>query len=97
MSKWLARKNLIAVVESLVLSQVFYCSEIYMRLQKVRTKVKKLVNSAARLVLSRDRYANCAKMLKDLDWLNIDNRYRIQLLISLRRLLEQDPPLRPSR
>ena len=58
-----------------------------MRLQKVRTKVQKLVNSAARLVLHKDRYANCATMMKDLDWLNMDNHHRTQLLISLRRLL----------
>ena len=86
-SKWLTKKNLKAVVESLVLSQIFYCSEVYMRLQKVRTKVQKLVNSAARLVLHKDRYANCATMMKDLDWLNMDNHHRTQLLSSLRRLL----------
>ena len=54
-SNWLNQKNLKLVVESLVLSQINYCSEIYMRLQKVRTKVQKVLNSAARLVLNRDR------------------------------------------
>ena len=86
-SNWLNQKNLKLVVESLVLSQINYCSEIYMRLQKVRTKVQKVLNSAARLVLNRDRYANCATMMKDLRWLNMDNQYRLQLLCLLRRLL----------
>ena len=84
---WLSDKNLKQVVTSLVLSQISYCAEIYLRLPKVRTKVQKVLNSAARLALREDRYANCEKMMQKLDWLNLDNLYRQQLLCSLRRYL----------
>ena len=82
---WLTDKNLLDVVRSLVLSHITYCSEIYLRLPKVRKKVQKILNSAARLALRRDRYANCAVMMRDLGWLNLDN----QLVVSLRRLLKR--------
>ena len=85
---WLTDKNLLDVVRSLVLSHITYCSEIYLRLPKVRKKVQKILNSAARLALRRDRYANCAVMMRDLGWLNLDNLYRYQLVVSLRRLLK---------
>ena len=84
---WLSDKNLKQVVTSLVLSQISYCAEIYLRLPKVRTKVQKVLNSAARLALREDRYANCEKMMQKLEWLNLDNLYRQQLLCSLRRYL----------
>lgn len=86
-SKWLTNENLQEVVRSLVLSQIDYCSEIYLRLAKVRKKVQKLVNAAARVALRENRYANCEKMMKELGWLNADNNYRLQILCSLRRNL----------
>ena len=58
-AKWLTDDNLKDVVESLVISQITYCSEIYLRLNKVRKKVQKILNSAARLALRENRYANC--------------------------------------
>ena len=84
---WLTDKNLVDVVRSLVISHITYCAEIYLRLKKVRDKVQKILNSAARLALRRNRYANCETMMKDLDWLNINNRYRFLLVVSLRRIL----------
>ena len=86
-SKWLTDDNLKDVVRSLVLSHLTYCSEIYLRLPSVQSKIQKILNSAARLALRRDRYANCEVMMKDLNWLNIANHYRTQLLTSLRRIL----------
>ena len=86
-SKWLTNDNLKDVVRSLVLSHLTYCSEIYLRLPSVQSKIQKILNSAARLALRRDRYANCEVMMKDLNWLNIANHYRTQLLTSLRRIL----------
>ena len=84
---WLTDKNLVDVVRSLVISHITYCAEIYLRLKKVRDKVQKILTSAARLALRRNRYANCETMMRDLDWLNINNRYRFLLVVSLRRIL----------
>ena len=84
---WLSTKYLKEMTESLVLGQIFYGSEIYMRLQKIRTKAQKLVNTAARLVLDRDRFENCETMMRELEWLNMDNHLRYQQVASLRRLL----------
>ena len=63
-SHWLTPENLKLVVESLVISQINYCAEIYMRLLKTRNKVQKLINSAARLCLNASRYSNCEKIWK---------------------------------
>ena len=86
-AKWLTDDNLKDVVESLVISQITFCSEIYLRLKKVRKKVQKILNSAARLALRENRYANCEKMMDKLKWLNMDNMYLLQVLCSFRRLL----------
>ena len=59
---WLMDKNLLAVVSSLNLSHITYCFEIYLWLPKVRKKFQRILNSAMRLVLRRDRYTNCAVM-----------------------------------
>ena len=85
-ANWLTDKNLRMVVSSLVLSHLTYCSEIYLRLAKTRKKVQKLLNAAARLALRETRYANCQTMMETLGWLNMDNEYYSQLLLSFRRL-----------
>ena len=87
---WLTDENLKNVVESLVLSQISYCGEIYLRLLKVRNKVQKLVNSAARLCLRTNRYSNCELNMEKLKWLNTNNLYRSLLLCSFRRLLRTE-------
>lgn len=84
---WLTDDNLKKVVESLVLSHIQYCSEIYLRLKKTRIRVQKLLNAAARLATRSNRYANCEVMMAKLGWLNMHNHYKSQLLCSLRRLL----------
>ena len=84
---WLTDTNLEKVVSSLVLSHITYCSEVYLRLPKVRTKIQKLINSAARVATRSSRYANCERMMQKLKWYNADNVYRSQLLASLRRQL----------
>ena len=67
------------MVESFVIGQINYCFEVYslLRLQKIiRTKIQKLVNSAARLVLEIESFANCKIMIRYLKWLNMNNNYR---------------------
>ena len=86
-ARWLNDKNLLDVVRSFVISHIIYCSEIYLRLKKVRIKVQKILNAASRVALRRDRYANCEVMMRDLNWLNLHNLYRYQLVVSLRRIL----------
>ena len=86
-SRWMTQKNMKEIIQSVVLSQLYYGSEIYMRLLQVRQKAQKLLNSAARLALNRDRFANVELMLHDLAWLNLNNHYRMQILTSFRRLL----------
>ena len=87
-SKWLTDTNLEQIVKSLILSNITYCSEIYLRLPKVRKKVQKLLNAAARLATRKNRYANCETMMLDLGWLNMHNLYRSKLLCSFRRIFE---------
>ena len=65
-AKWLTDANLKKVVESLVISHLRYCSEIYLRLGKVRKKIQKLLNAAVRVATRKDRYANCEVMMNKL-------------------------------
>ena len=96
-SHWLTPENLKLVVESLVISQINYCAEIYLRLLKTRNKVQKLINSAARLCLNATRYSNCEKNMENLKWLNANNVYRMLLLTSWRRFLRTEAPARTMR
>ena len=84
---WLTGRNLKEIVESLVIGQLHYGSEIYLRLRKVKVRAQKILNSAARVVLGKDRFENCELMMKDLSWLNMENHHRYQILSSFRRLL----------
>ena len=94
---WLSDENLKKVVESLVISHISYCSEIYLRTLKVRKKIQKLVNSAARVATRNNRYANCETMMNKLGWLNMNNFYQVQLLCSLRRMLGNGSSVYPQR
>ena len=85
-SMYLSEKNMKLIMESIVLGQIYYGSEIY--LQHFRTKAHKVVNSAARLVLIHYRFANCETMMQDLSWLNMNNHHRYQFLTSLRYILQ---------
>ena len=84
---WLTRLNLQRITESIVISQIRYCFEVYGRTQKVRTKLQKILNSCARLILQKSRYENCERMMEELGWLNLDNFFRECQVLSLRRLM----------
>ena len=73
------------MVYSLVVSHLLYCSEIYLRTLKVRKKAQRLPNAAAQLALRKTRYANCEEMMEELKWLNMNNEYQSQLILSLRQ------------
>ena len=94
---WLTDENLKLVVDSLVISQITYCAEIYLRLLKTRNKIQKLINIAARLCLRVNRYSNCERNMEQLGWLNADNLYRSLLVCSLRRFLRTEAPERTMR
>ena len=97
-SCYLSDKNLRTMVESMVLSKISYCGEIYIgKTMEVQKQVQRLINPAARVLLrytGRDQDYSTAAMMKDAKWWNATCLWVKLLVHNLRRCLQGHGALR---
>ena len=77
------------ITEALVLSTVNYMSVLYLRLPSNQKKIQKLVNKAMRVVLKADKRTHIEDMNRELYWLNMENNFEFQLIMSMRRIRQR--------
>ena len=83
-------KTMKEVTESLVLSTIDFCSELYLRVPENQSNVQKKLNSAMRLCLDYESDYSVRMMLYELSWLNTTNMWRWGSIRTLKRILK-DP------
>ena len=97
-SCYLSDANLRTMVESMVLSKISYCDEIYIgKTMEVQKQVQRLINPAARVLLrytGRDQDYSTATMMKDAKWWNSTCLWVKLLVHNLRRCLQGHGALR---
>ena len=85
----LPREEVIQVTEALIISQVDWCAEIWLRSPKNQVKVQRLLNSVMRVinkVTLKDKI-RVSELLKSCNWLNATNICRRAQVCNLRRIL----------
>ena len=80
------------VTESVVISTISYCLAIWGSRRKLRKKVQVAMNHAVRLVLGLDDRASISDGLQTLDWLNLDNLWRLEMVTALMRVRTSKVP-----
>ena len=82
---WKTRK---IVFDAVILSSLTYCLSVWGWRLDWRKIAQKSMNSALRLLTGGTRYTRIEDMLTQASWLNLDNLWRLESLMSLRRLCE---------
>ena len=83
--------EILQVCESLIISSIEWCSEIYLRSKKNQVKIQRLLNSVMRTILRKslkDR-VRVSDLLKQCGWLNSSNLCRRAMLCNVKRVIEK--------
>ena len=83
--------EILQVCESLIISSIEWCSEIYLRSKKNQIKIQRLLNSVMRTILRKslkDR-VKVSELLKQCGWLNASNLCRRAMLCNVKRVIEK--------
>ena len=83
------RKN---VTEAIVISTLSYCLAVWGFRKKCRTRCQKSMNHAIRMVLQKDNRYSITEGLSVLEWANMDNLWRLEMITATRRILETRIP-----
>ena len=76
------------VVEAVVLSTITFCLAVWGWRLDWRRTVQKAMNSALRMLTGGTRYSRIEDMLRTADWANLDNLWKLEQVMALRRLCE---------
>ena len=82
--KFLSQKDCETLVHSFISSRLDSCNALLFGISRANImKLQKIQNAAARLILRKKKRESVKEALKDLHWLNIDQRlsYKILLLV----------------
>ena len=86
---YLPLHELIQVCESLIISSVEWCAELYLRSKKNQKKVQVMLNAVMRTILEKslkDR-VRVSDLLQQCHWLNAENIARRAMLCNVRRVV----------
>ena len=80
------------VTEAIVLSTLTYCLAIWGYRRKGRKRCQKALNHAIRMVMGTDARASMTDGMAYLDWLNLDNMWRLEMITAMRRIISTKIP-----
>ena len=80
--KFLTEKAAITLVHAFVTSKLDYCNALMYGLpDTLHTKLQRVMNSAARIVMKISKFDSISPVLKDLHWLKIPQRVEYKILL----------------
>ena len=83
--QWASRDLVKRTAQSMLLSKLYYLLEVAGGEHKVLDRLQKSQNAVMRTVLGGTMMSNTGTMLKDLEWLNVENQTRLQTAYWVRR------------
>lgn len=91
---YLPLKTKIMLCESLVLSQINYCSEVFSHCLDAGCsyKLQKLQNSCLRFIYGIRKFDHVSHRLKDTNWLSIKNRYKLKSMCFYHSIVTKKAP-----
>ena len=84
--KYLEWKNKRTETESNIISMLSYCLAIWGLIYSWRKKVQKAMNQAIRMLLNCNITKSMSKGLKEVEWLNMDNLWRLEQNAAMKRI-----------
>ena len=88
----LDKKTAKTVTESIIISTATYLLEIYGPRLSVQSKVQKSLNNSLRMLSGGNKRTHVDDMLRSEGWLSMTNLYRLQLIMSMRRVISTRNP-----
>lgn len=93
-AQFLTQKTLKIVTQSLVLSNLDYCAVVWSNAAKKHlTKLQKIQNKAARMVLRCPYRTNINRMHNELKWLKVEDRWRANLVGLVKNTIDLKYPV----
>ena len=81
------------IVQGLITSYLNYCNVLYMGLPDTEmSKLQRVQNAAARLILNRSKYDSATEALKSLHWLRIRERTLFTAMCFVYRIIKEQAP-----
>ena len=71
------------VVNVMVTSNLYYCNSLLYEISGHQLLIQRIQNTAARLILHRDRWSSARVMLNELHWLPMRKRISFKVLLVL--------------
>lgn len=91
--KYLTRESCSALIQSLVLSHLDYCSSLFYGISCVNIrKMQRIQNWGAKLVLQRGRYDSSSRALYELNWLPVQQKIEFRILTLVYKCLTNQAP-----
>ena len=86
---YLPLHELLQVCESLIISSIEWCAEIWLRSTKNQKKIQVLLNCVMRTILQKSLkdHVRVSELLKECGWLNATNLARRAMLCNVRRVI----------
>jgi len=92
--QYLTKSATRTLVNSLVTSRLDYCNSLLYGVQKsITSKLQNVQNAAARLITKTSRFEHVTPILKDLHWLQIQDRIKYKILIQTFKGLHGQSPV----
>ena len=80
--KYLSRENLLILVHAFITSRLDYCNSLFYGLPaKQISKLQRVLNAAARLVMEVPKYSHITPVLYELHWLPVHARIQFKVLL----------------
>ena len=82
------------IIDSLVFSHVRYCTQVYASANRTAIlKLQKVFNFAARVISGRRKFDHIYDVLRQLEWLNVDQFLKLNDMCLIHKILTTDEPV----
>ena len=90
---YLSRENLLTLVHASITSRLDYCNSLLYGVPKEQiSKLQRVQNAAARLVMDIEKYSHITPALYDLHWLSIHVRIHFKILLLAFKVIHGQAP-----